>query len=79
MICRRCKCEFSASKPRVFCGRKCKADASRKIDLTKLAELAADGNKGTYMAAVLNVSEPTVLRALLAHGLYDRWTERRNA
>jgi hypothetical protein len=79
MICRHCKCEFSRKKPQAFCGRKCKDDSERKVDLAKLAELASAGNKSTYMAAVLGVSAPTVTRAMIVHGLYDRWQELRNA
>jgi hypothetical protein len=80
MICQQCKCEFRGKKRRIFCGRKCRdARARKKIDLTKLAELAVIGSKSTYMAAVFSVSVPTITRALQSHGLYGRWQEQRNA
>jgi hypothetical protein len=80
VICQQCKCEFPGKRRRKFCGTKCRdARARKKIDLSKLAELAAAGSKSTYMAAVFSVSVPTVTRALQTHGLYGRWQELRNA
>lgn len=80
MICQQCKCEFSRNRPRIFCGRKCKNDwARKKIDLSKLTELAVAGCKSTYMAAVFSVSVPTVTRAMQTHGLYGQWLQRRSA
>jgi hypothetical protein len=80
MICQQCKCEFCGKRRRIFCGTKCRdAWARKKIDLTKLTELATTGSKSTYMAAVFHVSVPTITRAMQTHGLYGRWQELRNA
>lgn len=75
MNCPQCKREFLADRPgRVFCSRKCKGDCERKkIDLEKLAAMAAAGDKGTYIAAVLGVSPPTITRAMRTHGFYAQW------
>jgi hypothetical protein len=79
VICRQCQCEFHGKRRRKFCGPKCRDDwARKKIDLSKLTELAGTGSKSTYMAAVFRVSVPTITRALQTHGLYGRWQELRN-
>ena len=81
MICPRCNCEFHA-KPfarRKYCSRPCKEATQRRIDLAKFAQLASEGAKAAYMAAVFGVSNAHIANALRRHGLHSRWKEKRYA
>lgn len=78
--CKQCHHDFHATThQRAFCSRKCKDAYFRRVDLEKLAQLASNGDKASYMAMVLGVSPPTITRALRTHGLYGTWQTMRYA
>ena len=78
-VCKQCGGDIAdkASKRRVFCSLKCKANAQRTFDMREFRELAADGMEGKQIAAVLGITRARVHRLLKTHGLYQVWLKQR--